>query len=688
IEVIEKWISAGLPGLEEPARSEGSHHWAFQTPRKAAEPAVRDTRWAQTAIDRFILARLEKERLIPSPQADKVTLLRRVHLDLTGLSPSPQEVDAFLSDRGPEAYERQVEKLLASPHYGERWGRHWLDQARYADSDSGSRDEPRQIYRYREWVIQALNQDMPFDRFSVEQLAGDLLPKATPEQITATGFQRNSLLQIEAGTDREQYRVEAVMDRVDTFGTTFLGLSLGCARCHDHKYDPVKQREYYQILSFFNNIEEFGPDLPSFGDTNDLDVIHSPVQALGKAGDVARWHALREQLLALYIERAAYKERFEPGKDDEGFKRRTETIEQLKKQLPKVERTLVMRERPTPRETYIMLGGDYLARGVRVVPGVLSALHPLPSGISAPGRLLNRLDLAKWLVDAKNPLFARVAVNRIWQQYFGRGIVETENDFGIKASPPSHPELLDWLATEFIRSGWSQKSIHRLLVTSAVYRQSSRSRPDLEKADPRNVLLGRQSRLRLDAEIIRDGALVASGLLDHRVGGPSVFPPQPEGTMSLGQVKRPWVASTGPDRYRRGLYTHYWRGTPHPAMVVFDQPNAMTACTRRARTNTPLQALSLLNGEAFFELAQGMARRVLKEGPADSNGRIDYALRLAVCRKPESTERERLARLLAAELDDYQTHPDLAKKLGGPEVAAWTAVSRVLINTDEFITRE
>src|SRR5581483_1597686 len=288
IELIEKWIAAGAPGLPDAAAKTASNHWAFQPPRHPAEPPVRQQSWVRNPIDRFILARLEKEGVKPSPEADKITLLRRVHLDVTGLAPKPEEVDAFLADTRPDAYERAVDKLLASPHYGERWGRHWLDEARYADSDAGSRDEPRQIYKYREWVINALNKDMPFDEFVIEQLAGDLLPKATPEQITATGFQRNSLLQIEAGTDREQYRVEAVMDRVDTFGVALLGLSLGCARCHDHKFDPIAQREYYQIYSFFNNVDEFGPDLPPFGETNDLDVVHRPEIALGKPDDVAR----------------------------------------------------------------------------------------------------------------------------------------------------------------------------------------------------------------------------------------------------------------------------------------------------------------------------------------------------------------------------------------------------------------
>jgi hypothetical protein len=685
IELIEKWIAAGAQGLPDAVIKVTSNHWAFQSPQRPAEPAVHQQSWVRNPIDRFILARLEKEGVRPSPEADRITLLRRASLDITGLSPTPDEVEAFLADTRPDAYERAVDKLLASPHYGERWGRHWLDQARYADSDAGSRDEPRQIYKYREWVINALNKDMPFDEFVIEQLAGDLLPKATPEQITATGFQRNSLLQIEAGTDREQYRVEAVMDRVDTFGVAVLGLSLGCARCHDHKYDPIKQREYYQIYSFFNNVDEYGPEFPPFSETNDLLVTHRPEIALGKPEEVARWQALREQILALYRERVEYKERFNPKGGDFGLKQRNETIEALKKQLPKVERTMVMHEMPAPREAYIMLGGDYQARGARVFPGVLSVLGNPPQ---VTGRRLNRLDLARWAANASNPVFARVAVNRIWQQYFGRGIVDTENDFGKQGAMPSHPELLDWLATEFARSGWSQKAMHRLIVTSAAYRQSSKARPELLKKDPSNTLIARQSRLRLDAEIIRDSALEASGLLDDRIGGPSVFPPQPDGAMDASQVKKTWVASKGSERYRRGMYTHFWRVTPHPALVVFDQPNAMTACTRRARTNNPLQALTLLNDEAFFELAEGMAKRILREAPADNAGRIDYAMRLTVSRKPDPVERERLSRLVAAELDEYKTHADAAQKLGGADAAAWTAVSRVLMNTDEFITRE
>ena len=687
IEKLERWVSAGAVWPEAPpttaARKPASEHWAFRLPARSEPPAT-NSAWARTPVDRFILSRLQREGLAPSPDADRLTLLRRVHLDLTGLPPTPAEVSAFLADPAPDAYEKRVERLLASPQYGERWARHWLDQARYADSDGGSRDEPRQIWKYREYVISAFNRDLPFDQFVIEQLAGDLLPQATPEQIIATGFQRNSLLQIEAGTDREQYRVEAVADRVDALGTVFLGLSTGCARCHDHKYDPISQREYYQLFAFFNNIEEYGPDLPPYSATNDLEVTHMPLLALGSKEEVARYEALRAQLLALYKERFAYRggEANELPKDDPGEKARTETINALKKQIPKLTVAMVMRERPEPRQAHVLLGGDYLRKGIPVSTGVPSAFG-VPLTTNAP----TRLDLARWIATDRNPLFARVAVNRIWQRYFGTGLVETENDFGLQGSLPTHPELLDWLATEFARSGWSQKALHRLIVNSSVYRQSSRVRKELESRDPRNQLLARQSRLRLDAEIVRDSGLAASGLLTARIGGPSVYPLQPEGVMETGQVKQVWRTSQGEDRYRRGLYVFHYRITPNPSMKVFDAANGLAPCTRRARTNTPLQSLTLLNDPNFHEMAQALARRV-----STAQDPLLDAMRLTVGRTPSVTERERLMRLFQVERDAFQTKPDeaeaIAGKGGSADLAAWTSVARVLLNTDEFITRE
>jgi cytochrome c553 len=684
---LERWIAAGAPwpeSLKAVAASRKANHWAFQPPARPAAPKTADTRWPRNAIDQFILARLEQEKINPSPEASKLTLLRRVHLDLTGLPPAPADIDAFMSDAAPDAYEKAVDRLLASPHYGERQARHWLDQARYADSDGGSRDEPRHIWKYREWVISALNRDLPFHQFVIEQLAGDLLPNATESQIVATGFQRNSMLQIEAGTDREQYRVEAVADRVDTTGTTLLGLSTGCARCHDHKYDPISQKEYYQLFSFFNNMDEYGPDLPPYAATNDLNLTHGPLLAIGQPAEVAKWQAIQAQLLALYWERFTYRggESDEVPKDDIGEKTRTETIDALKKQLPtNLTFAMVMRERTQARPAHVLLGGDYLRKGIPVKAGVPAAFH------QPQGPVRNRLDLARWIASDTNPLFARVAVNRHWQRFFGTGLVDTENDFGTQGAAPSHPELLDWLATEFIRLGWSQKQLHRLIVTSATYRQSSKHRADVEQRDPGNRLLARQSRLRLDAEIIRDTALSASGLLNRKIGGPSVYPPQPEGVMETGQVKQIWRTSKGEDKYRRGLYTFHYRVTPNPSMKVFDAANGLTPCTRRPRTNTPLQSLTLLNDPNFHEMAQALARRVAAAGDP-----LLEAYRLTTGRAPTATERQRLLRLHAVERDALLTNSGEAEALGGlgvtPGTAAWTAVARVLLNTDEFITRE
>ncbi len=685
---LELWVAEGAPWREsEPAiaktKEERRNHWAFKAPVRHSLPAVTASKWVRTPIDQFILARLEREKLKPSPEADRLTLLRRVHLDLTGILPTPVEAQDFLNDITPNAYEKQVDRLLSSPQYGERWARHWLDQARYADSDGGSRDEPRQIWKYREYVIDSLNRDLPFDQFVIEQIAGDLIPKATPSQIIATGFQRNSLLQIEAGTDREQYRSEAVADRVDTLGVVLLGLSTGCARCHDHKYDPISQREYYQLYAYFNNIEEYGSDLPPFAITNDRETTHAPMFALGTPEETEKYNALRAQLLALYKERFVYRggEANELPKGDVGDKIRGDTIAALKKQIPPLTVAMVMRERPETRDTNVLLGGDYLRKGVRVTPGVLSAISP------SVGSEATRLNLAHWIATSQNPLFARVAVNRIWQRYFGLGIVETDNDFGTQGDKPTHPELLDWLATEFARVGWSQKAMHRLIVTSSVYRQSSNMPPEAVSKDPRNVLLSRQARLRLDAEIVRDSALTASGLLNTTIGGPSVYPLQPEGVMETGQVKQAWPTSKGDDRYRRGLYTFHYRITPNPSMKVFDAANGLLPCTRRPRTNTPLQALTLLNDPTFHEMAQALARRV--QNAADP---IEEAMQLTLSRPPTSGERERLQRLYSVELDAFETKPEEAIAMGGkdatPKLAAWTSVARVLMNTDEFITRE
>ncbi len=728
IHALRQWVVLGAP-WDEPGDSGKGGHWSFRPVRRPVPPQVSDAQWVRTPIDRFILHRLKAEGLAPSPEASRITLLRRLSLDLLGLPPSPAAVDRFLEDTRPGAYERLVERLLASPHYGERWGRHWLDVARYADSD-GFSDGSRQIWMYRDWVVRSLNRDLPFDRFTIQQLAGDLIPDASKEQIVATGFHRNTLLNQEGGIDVEQYRVERVVDRVATTGAAFLGLTVGCARCHDHKYDSVSQKEFFQLYSFFNNIEERSPELEETDRPR-----HWPFLELGSDEEFARRDIIRSQLGLLEEELKTYEKEllarlpqweqelaperrreYPPEiqrilvlpaeerneiqlktlhllykEQDLGHATRKAGIDSLKQAEPKLPSTLVMKELPEPREAYIHLGGEFTRRGDTVQPDVPAVLPPLTAQ-SRP----DRMDLAQWLVDPGHPLTARVTVNRIWQRYFGAGLVETENDFGTQGTRPSHPALLDWLASELIRKGWSLKAIHRLIVTSATYRQSSRHREDAAKADPANRLLARQHRLRLESEVVRDVCLAASGLWNRALGGPPVFPPQPQGSSRLGHSKRSWVASQGEDRFRRGLYTHFWRSTPHPALMVFDSPNGITTCTRRSRSTSPLQALTLLNDEAFYEFAQGLARRVLREGPDQDAERIDYTFRVCLSRPPSAEESTQLKRFLNHQRHDLAQRPREAQSLlslesedeDPQELAAWTLLSSVLLNLDELITRE
>jgi hypothetical protein len=709
IAILRQWIQqdAAWPAQADAQKPRGWDHWAFQVPKRPAIPTVQNAAWVRNSIDNFILTKLEKEGVQPSPEADRATLLRRVSLDLVGLPPTAQEIQAFLADDSADAYEKVVDHLLASPHYGERWGRHWLDLARYADSDGYSIDAPRPIWKYRDWVIHALNQDMPFNEFVIEQIAGDLLPQPTTDQLIATGFHRNTPSNFEGGVDLEQYRVEAVADRTATTGSVFLGLTIGCARCHNHKYDPISQREFYQIYAFYNNTTE----ISSEAERSDfyrpyLDVPTKEESAQAQAY-WAQANALSRELME-YIDKLNAAKR-EPGDapeyKDPGLRARVAALRAFMKPLgidgapefhwpkPWVTRTLIMQELPTPRETYVQIGGDFLEKGERVSPGVPAVLSSKPVTGS-------RLDLAKWLVDPSNPLTARVTVNRMWQVYFGKGIVDTQDDFGLMGAAPTHPELLDWLATEFIARGWSQKAIHRLIVTSATYRQSSKARPELENRDPYNNLLARQQRLRLEAEIIRDSALVASGLFNPAIGGPGVYPPIPENAMSGTQIKRPWPTETGPNRYRRGMYTFFFRSLPAPALALFDAPDGTSTCTRRIRSNSPLQALTLMNDEAFLEFAQAMARRALKEAQGSDLNRLNYVYVAATGRRGGDREIARLGKFLADQRQIYQSNPGAAAQLAANEedsavnpkqameLAAWTAVCRVLFNLDDFMTRE
>jgi mono/diheme cytochrome c family protein len=738
IALLSKWIDEGAkaPADELPLPAPVNKHWSFQPVARAPLPLVRDNAWPRGPIDAFVLTRLEKEGIAPSPLAGKATLLRRAYLDLVGLLPTPAEVAAFECDPSPDAYERIIDRLLASPNYGERWGRHWLDLARYADSNGYTRDFGRSIWKYREWVIGSINDGMPFDRFTVEQIAGDMLDNPTPEQLTATGFHRNTLINEEGGTDQEQFRVEAVADRVATTGSVFLGLTLGCARCHSHKYDPISQIEYYEFFALLNNCDEPTIEVPSNlqiakGELEKRAAMRAKVKELDaemekqrpqleeaqKAWEKTLTPQQRGRLpgpvqvaydMAFEKRDAANKKLIEDHFREIEEARKAfpllQEIYQLKQDEPKIPTTMIMKEREKERETFVHKRGDFLDHGAKVhggVPAVLPTMQVSHVPSTEPTKLKprgNRLDFARWLVSPGHPLTPRVTMNRDWQKFFGRGLVETEDDFGTQGTPPTHPELLDYLAAEFSGS-WDVKRMHRQIVTSAVYCQSSNFRTDLAERDPQNKLLARQSRLRLDSEIVRDVALSAAGLMTNVLGGPSVFPPQPDGVYDFTQDPKNWKANVGGDRYRRGMYTHFWRSAPYPMLSIFDAPNGNVTCTRRIRSNTPLQALTLANDEAFVEFAQAMGQRVFSEAPADPAARAEYAFRVCLSRSPTAAEKEALAQLAKQETETFAKDQAAAKELlpkgcesltsaQVSELAAAISLCRVILNLDETISRE
>ncbi len=532
--------------------------------------------------------------------------------------------------------------------------------------------------------MNALNADMPFDRFTIEQLAGDLLPKPTVDQFIATGFHRNTQINQEGGIDVEQFRIESIFDRVATTGTVWLGFTVGCAQCHDHKFDPISQKEYYEFFAFFNQQENDGHggtkaamiDVPNPKfDVAALETERAELEKdiqqilVEQAPEIAKWQGkltkaeisklpkdVKKAFAVPVAKRTLTQQRVLYNSMDGAdgtFKDRNAQLNTIVQKLGGKLTTLVMRELATPRETHMLIKGDFTRPSTVVTAGTPAVLNSFKNSTGKA----NRLDLARWLVSKDNPLTARVIMNRIWQQYFGKGLVETDNDFGTQGIPPSNPALLDWLATEFMREGWSMKAMHRLIVTSDAYKRSSKARPDLAEKDANNRLLSHQNRLRLDAEVVRDASLTASGLLCEKIGGAPVFPPQPDGVMGTGQVKRTWTASTGADRYRRGIYTFYFRATPHPSLNVFDEPDSFTSCTRRMRSNTPLQALTLLNDTAFVEFADALAKIIESEG-------LETAFRRCMARAPQPKELQRLNRL------DTLT------------------AARVLLNLDETITRE
>ncbi|HKD06705.1 MAG TPA: DUF1553 domain-containing protein [Bryobacteraceae bacterium] len=940
IETVKQWITEG---------AKWQPHWAFVAPKRPDPPAVKDASWVKNPIDNFILERLEKEGLKPSPQADKATLLRRVTYDLTGLPPTIAELNSFLADKSPDAYEKRVDALLKSPRYGERMAMQWLDLARYADTHGYHIDSSREMWHWRDWVIDAYNHNMPYDQFTIEQLAGDLIPNATTEQKIASGFNRNHMINFEGGAIPEEYQVEYVVDRLEATSTAFMGLTMGCARCHDHKYDPIAQRDFYRFFAFFNNVSEKGLDgrtgnaepylpLPSpeqkalqeqlqtsikaheaalpeeavakaqgewektqigtlhpearegllehfefdgnladssghyqYGRVTHGDLTYSNA-AVDKGADfdgetnvefghasaldhkapfaIAFWMKVNQKLRdvvldqghlqialddfelsgiqqrvprlyltlpdgmsvrtvnllpwaeamnhiavdydgstarvfvngspvpveiahqrsgswdaqgplriegfkgklddlriynrALTNDEIAYLQKQEslrailaipadkrskeqkawirdyyltkaaPEADRSAWRELKSLREAEKKLTAEIPTTMVMSEivatdgasnkdapnKEKPRETFILARGDYRNQTEKVTPGVPAILPPLPKDAPA-----NRLTLAKWLVDGSNPLTARVAVNRYWQMYFGTGIVKTAENFGSQGEPPSNPELLDWLATEFVRTGWDVKAMQRLIVTSAAYRQASKATPELIEKDPENRLLARGPRFRLPAEMIRDGELYEAGLLKEHIGGRGVDPYQPKGIWEAiafgdGFTSQTYTQGHGDDLYRRSMYTFWKRTAPPPEMITFDAPDREKCAARRTITNTPLQALALLNDVTYVEAARFLAQRMLNEGGKTAEKRLDYGFRLATGREPATREVAVLRDTLNTELTDYKRHEDRAAelvangespadpKLNKSELAAWTTVASMILNLDETITKQ
>lgn len=685
--VLREWIAQG---------AKYQTHWSFSPPKGPAVPAVKGEAWVRTPVDRFILARLESEGLRPSPEADRATLIRRLTLDLTGLPPTPSEVDAFLNDRSSDAYPKVVERLLGSPHYGERMALDWLDASRFADTHGFHIDSARDMTRWREWVIEAFNHNMPFDQFTTEQIAGDLLPDATLSQKIASGFNRNHMITYEGGAIPEEYLTAYIVDRVNTTGTVWLGLTVGCTQCHDHKFDPMTQKEFYQLYAFFNNVPEQGLDGRNGNASPAI-----PVPSAEQRQTLERLAANIRELEPKLKDEASAKE---PKLKDRIAALRKEEAD-FRKKIPTA---MVMEELPKPRETFMLIRGQYDKHGEKVSAGVPAFLPPLPKG--AP---VNRLGLARWLVDPGHPLVGRVTVNRFWQSFLGTGIVKTAEDFGSQGEQPSHPELLDWLAVEFMsarpgeKRAWDVKALVRLLVTSATYRQASAVTAEVLAKDPENRLLARGPRVRLQAEFIRDQALAISGLLDGRIGGTSVSPYQPAGLweelMSRADganfTAQTYVQSHGNDLYRRTMYTFWKRSSPPPSLITFDAPDRETCTVRRARTNTPLQALVLLNDPTYVEASRKLAERMMTEGGATPEARITFAFRLATARPPKPDELRVLKTVLDGELAVYRKNQAAAikllavgesprnAKLDPAELAAWSTVAGVILNLDETVTK-
>lgn len=923
VALLRKWVDGGANWPKDSGRlTVESDHWAYQPVKDVRPPKFDEAaakRWVRNPIDGFVLAGLRKKGIEPSPAADRYTLIKRLYYDLVGLPPKPEDVDAFVNDKSPRAYERVVDRLLNSDHFGERWGRHWLDMARYADSDGYEKDNPRpNAWRYRDWVIDAINRDVPFDEFTRQQIAGDLLADRSEMKQLATAFHRQTLTNTEGGTDQEEFRVEAIFDRVATTGTVWLGLTVGCAQCHTHKYDSITQSEYYQLFAFFNNGDETTTEvarspedvkryerekaaydakrktledrlaelkaskvdrLPAWetklkeelaeeagnvirrhdltftaakaksaakitrqkdgahfvsGDNPEVDVYTlsatTDVQAvtgfridalthksLGGNGPGRTGHGNfvlnrfrvyakspdgKETEVPLAAATSDFSQNGFPAKDalsdkprsgwavspqlgkphwiefrtkkalqspesplqlrfvlEQNYggqhtlgrfrlravtgtrpgnpvpenvrkaiavapekrtaKQKAEVLDYFANTLPDVKKLngeiaalkkqapespymkvrVVTQRTKNPRDTYVLRRGSFLEpiKDQPVKPDAFAVLPELKP--RNPNGTPDRLDLANWLVDPKNPLTPRVTANHVWKHLFGEGLVATVNDFGVRGEKPSYPELLDWLAAELVRRKWSRKELIRTIVTSSTYRQSSKHRPELVETDPQNKLLARQNRFRVEAEIVRDVYLEAAGLLSHKIGGPSVFPPMPADVAALSYAGNfRWNISKGEDRFRRGMYTFFKRTAPHPNLTTFDCPDSNTTNVKRRNSNTPLMALTTLNNIVFVESSQAMAKRILNEKNLQTDAdRIRRAFRLCVARPPSDAETEEIHGLLEESRRWYSDHPKEAAKLVGEygpkdappaEAAAWTATCRIIMNVDEFLTRE
>ncbi len=667
IETLKRWIKAGA--VYEP-------HWSFVAPKKSQVPA------GTNPIDHFVNQRITEEKLRPSQAADPETLVRRVYLDLTGLPPSPADIDAYLADPSPDRWQKIMDRLMTSVHFAERMALPWLDGARYSDTHGYSIDDHRDMWGWRDWVINAFQKNQPYDQFLLEQIAGDLIPNATPDQIAATGFLRNSMNTHEGGTIEEEYRVNYTVDKVDAVSTTVLGLTMKCAQCHDHKYDPISQKEFFQMYAFFNTSSE-----PGKGATNaSTPPVMNYKSPLGDGG--------MGQLKA----RIAELEHFKANPPPELAARINvlnhsieEEIKVLKRDLDRGHTSvMVMDHKPTLRKTHILIRGAYDQYGEEVTTGVPAILPKLDAAASP-----TRLDLARWITRPDHPLTARVAVNRTWQMVFGRGIVETAGDFGNQGSWPTHPELLDWLAVDLVEKKWDIRHLLKTILTSETYRRSASSTPEHLEKDPRNELLARSPRTRLPAEILRDQALAVSGLLNPAVGGPGVHPPQPDLWREISHfgyvpafTSQIFIPGQGASVKRRSLYTFWKRTSPPPVMMLFDAPTRETCSVVRNATNTPLQALVVMNEPQFVVAGVALGNRMIQEGGSSPNSRITYGFRLITGRKPEPQELAVLEKSLARHLDRYKQDEANAKSLAGtPEQAAYAVLGSTLINLDEFINR-